>query len=285
MTMRVGDALAAAAARLREAGVESARREARYLLAHVMGRPGEWLVAHPEAAVAEASAFEQRLQRRVAREPLSHIVGQREFWSLPFAVNADVLDPRADSEALVEAALERMPDRDAEYQILDLGTGSGCLLLALLSERPRAQGLGVDSSPAALAVAARNARSLGFADRASFVPGDWTNGLTGAFDIIVSNPPYIPSASIEGLAPEVARYEPRAALDGGPDGLQAYRDLAAQLAGRLAANGRVLVEIGAGQSADVCGIFAAFGWVCDASVSDLSGIPRCMVFGAGARAG
>ena len=153
--------------------------------------------------------FEALIERRRDREPVSQILGQWEFWSLPFYVTAATLTPRPDTETLVQAALDLLPDRKATLRLLDLGTGSGCLLLALLHELPAARGLGIDRSPAALAVAERNASALGLADRAQFALGDWAEGLSGRFDLIVSNPPYIPRHEIPGLMPEVSRHEPR----------------------------------------------------------------------------
>src|SRR5204862_3137042 len=156
--------------------------------------------------------------RRCAHEPISRILGTREFWSLTFAVTPATLDPRPDSETLVAAVLERMPDRNAAIDILDLGTGTGCLLLALLAELPQAKGVGVDIDAAARDTAAVNAEALGLGARAAFRLGDWARDISAQFDVIVSNPPYIESTSIDGLAPEVAKFDPRGALDGGPDG-------------------------------------------------------------------
>src|SRR5262245_31681655 len=200
---------------------DEARREARLLLEHCLAlSPGDLRSGeHAPMTAADLVRYESLIERRRTREPVSQILGQWEFWGLPFFVTRDTLTPRPDSETLVQAALSLIGDRDAPIQILDLGTGTGCLLLALLHELPSARGLGIDKSAAALTVAQRNASALGLADRARFAPGDWTAGLTESFDLILCNPPYIPSGEIAGLMPEVSQHEPGLALDGGPDGL------------------------------------------------------------------
>ncbi|MFO1058082.1 MAG: peptide chain release factor N(5)-glutamine methyltransferase [Dongiaceae bacterium] len=280
----IGGLVAATAERLRLAGIEEHRREARLLAGAVLGADPATLVAHPERRVdpAAAARLAAAAARRAAREPLSHILGRREFWSLSFAVDGSVLDPRPDSETLVAAALALVPDRSRPLRLLDLGTGSGCLLLALLSELPAATGLGIDASPAALAVAAGNAGRLGLSARADFRPGDWAGGLAGPFDLVLSNPPYIPSAELPLLAPEVARYEPRLALDGGPDGLDCYRRLAPQLGALLREGGAALLELGAGQAAAVAAIMAAAGLRAAGLEADAAGRPRCLVLRRGA---
>lgn len=266
--------LHAGAARLRSAGIEEARREARLLLSHCSGVPVEQLFAHPETEIPGPAAerFEAALLRRLGREPLSHILGVREFWSLSFQVSGEVLDPRPDSESIVALALDLIAPR----RILDLGTGSGCLLCALLHELPAASGLGIDRSPAALRIAAANAEALGLAPRARFALSDWGAAVGEAFDLVVSNPPYIASSEIAALAPEVAAHEPRAALDGGADGLDAYRAIALQLDRLLAAEGAAVFEIGAGQEADVAGILAAAGFPLLATRADLGGHVRAL---------
>ena len=191
-----------AARALRDMGIEDARREARLLLEHCAGPAAGDGQPLPPDKIAELQTF---IERRRHREPVSQILGQWEFWSLPFYVNSATLTPRPDTETLVQAALDLLPDRRAPLRLLDLGTGSGCLLLALLHELPAARGLGIDRSPEALAVAERNASALGLAERAQFALGDWAEGLSGSFDLIVSNPPYIPQDEIPGLMPEVSR--------------------------------------------------------------------------------
>ena len=272
-------ALDGAAARLGAAGIDEARREARLLLAHALGSGTAALIADPARPLDRAAQdrLAALVDRRAAREPMSHILGRREFWSLDFAVTRDVLDPRADSETLVEAALALFPDRAAPLAVLDLGTGTGCLLLAVLAERPGARGLGVDASEAALRIAAGNADRLGLGARASFRHGDWGDGLTGRFDLILCNPPYIPAGAIAALAPEVAHWEPRLALDGGADGLDAYRTLAGQFNRLLEPKAVAVVEVGDEQADAVTEIFAAAGLVEDSRRRDLSGIERCLV--------
>jgi release factor glutamine methyltransferase len=274
-----GALLAPAARLLAAAGIEDAAREARLLLAHAAGCQAALLAVDPARQIAAeaAAAFESALVRRAAREPLAQITGLREFWSLDFRVTADVLIPRPDSETLLEAACALRPDRTAPLRVLDLGTGSGCLLLAALSEYPAATGLGVDISAPALAVARANALRLGLAERARFVRADWDSGLDARFDLVLCNPPYVADGEVESLAPEVARFEPRLALCGGADGLAAYRALAPALVRRLAPGGLALVEVGAGQASDIEDIFRKSGLAVSAMRRDLSGIARCVV--------
>lgn len=239
----VADLLGRYARQLDAAGIDSARLDAQLLLGHAMGQNRTALLLHaahdvPEAVGATADAY---IARRLRHEPVAYILGEQEFWSLPFAVTPDVLIPRPDSETLVEQALFSTP-RDARGRVLDLGTGSGCLLLAVLHERPGLTGLGVDASPAALAVAAGNAQALGLDDRARWRLGDWADGLDERFDLIVGNPPYI--ATDEVLMPDVANFEPALALFAGKDGLDAYRRILPVLAALLAPEGRAFLEIG-----------------------------------------
>lgn len=272
--MTVGEALAAATKRLAAAGIDSARLDARVLLGQALGcAPSEVMLRLDEPVPA---TFEALLARRAAREPVSRILGRREFWSLDFALNAETLDPRPDSETLVAAARDAFPPA-RPCRVLDLGTGSGCLLLAVLSDRPRWSGLGIDLSQGAVAAARANAAALGFSDRARFRQGDWDDGLDELFDLVLSNPPYIPSGEIAGLAPEVARFDPLRALDGGPDGLDAYRRLAPIAARRLAANGRAIFEHGMGQGDAVAALMAEAGLVVVDRPRDLGGLARCVV--------
>jgi release factor glutamine methyltransferase len=277
--MTVARALDAAAEQLAAAGIAEARREARLLLAHALGTGAASLFADPSRVLDRDACdrFAAIVARRASREPASHILGRREFWSLDFVVTADVLDPRPDSEALVEAALAALPEHNAPLAVLDLGTGSGCLLLAVLSERPNARGLGIDASAAALHIAAENASRLGLAARATFQRSDWAEGIEARFDLILCNPPYIESGAIATLAPEVARWEPRQALDGGTDGLAAYHVLAPQFNRLLAPNGVGVVEVGEGQADAAAELFVAAGLVVDSRCRDLSGIERCLV--------
>ncbi|MEX2616877.1 MAG: peptide chain release factor N(5)-glutamine methyltransferase [Alphaproteobacteria bacterium] len=265
------------AARLAAAGIPNSRAEARLLLGHATGLPLETLIGHPERRIDGERAYMQLVERRAAREPLSHITGRREFWSLDFAVTRDTLDPRADSETLIEAVMDRIADRGAPLRIADLGTGTGCLLGALLSLLPGAFGVAVDCSPAAAAVAARNLAALGFRDRFTVVAGNWANSLAGGFDIVVSNPPYIPSGEIDGLEPEVAVWEPRLALDGGTDGLFAYRQIFDELPLLLKAGGFAALEFGQGQGDAVAMLAARAGMTVSARKADLGGRERCLV--------
>jgi len=275
----VGQAVAEVAGRLAGAGIGESRREARLLVAAATGLSNASVVAYPERGLSDAERrrLAMLVERRAGREPISRILGWREFWSLRFAIGPDTLDPRPDSETLVEAALE-FADRAGPLRVLDLGTGSGCLLLAVLSERPLAEGLGIDLDPGALAVAAANAQALGLAGRARFRQGDWGEGIAGRFDVILCNPPYVPSGMIAGLQPEVVGFDPPLALSGGPDGLAAYRRLAAWLPRLLAAGGRAFVEIGAGQADEVVPVLAAGGLRPLEGRSDLAGIVRCLAF-------
>jgi release factor glutamine methyltransferase len=271
--------LGRAALVLAEAGIEQPRMEARLLLAEAVGWPPEAMIARRGEGLGGrvADRAEAMLERRRRREPASHILGRREFWGLEFAVTADVLDPRADSETLVGAALQAIGNRSAPLHVLDLGTGTGCLLLAILSELPNTRGLGVDLSPAAVRVAEMNAERLGLSGRAGFTTGDWGAGLSGPFDLILSNPPYIPSAAIAGLQPEVALWEPQLALDGGPDGLQAYRRLGPEIARLLAPGGSAAIEIGSTQAAEVAAILDRSGLRILECVRDLGGRERCLL--------
>jgi len=277
----IGEALNWAAVRLNEAGIERPQAEARILLEAASGRGRGQIIAFPERALAAAQwdLFARLVSRRCAREPISRILGNREFWSLRFRVGPATLDPRPDSETLVSAVLERIPDRNAGIAILDLGTGTGCLLLALLSELPRAQGVGIDIDDAARAIASANAEALGLSARTEFRLGDWARDISAQFDVIISNPPYIESLAIDGLAPEVSKYDPRGALDGGPDGLAAYRALMPQAARCLKPGGLLALEIGAGQGAGVRALAAHAGLMELGGAQDLAGIERCLLFG------
>lgn len=279
MTAAVAPVLKAAAARLRGAGVDEPRLDALILLAQVLGVSTDDLRFNENRSLsqAEAAAYAALIDRRAAREPVSHLLGRREFWSLDFSVSRDVLDPRPDSETLIEAVLDLVPDRTAPRRILDLGTGSGCLLLTLLHELPQATGLGIDVSPAALMMAGANAAALNLSDRVQLSVGDWGREVDERFDIIVSNPPYICRADIAGLMPEVALYEPLLALDGGSDGLDAYRALAVDLPRLIRPDGLVALEIGAVQAAAVTLILRAQGLVVAPPRHDLSGQDRCLL--------
>lgn len=277
--MTLAEALAEAAAELARAGVGSARLDARLLAAIALGCAPEEVPAMAGRPFGEdlRIRFEALLRRRRRREPMAHIRGEREFWSLPFRVTPAVLIPRPDSETVVEAALAWAKGCGRALTVLDLGTGSGCLLLSLLHELPEASGVGVDASPAALAVAGENARALGLESRCRLVSGNWGEALSGRFDVIVANPPYIVAGAIAGLEPEVAEHEPALALDGGADGLEAYRALLPGLARLLAPDGAAFLEIGAGQEEAVAALLAGHGLRLDRVHLDLAGIPRCLI--------
>lgn len=270
-----------AASRLRDAGVESPRAEARLLLAHAMGVNREDLISGSVVPDDEALLrFEDAVERRRAREPFAYIVGRKEFFSHDFEVGKGVLIPRPDSEALVEHALRRFPQATEELRVLDLGTGSGCLLLAFLKERSTAQGFGTDTSEVALRFAQRNAERLGVAQRARFVRGDWAESLTGKFDVIFANPPYVRTTDMVTLAPEITCHEPASALDGGQDGLSAYRFIAPRISELLSAKGRAFLEIGMGQAEAVSSICEKSKLSVDGTVTDFARIHRGLVVAA-----
>jgi release factor glutamine methyltransferase len=233
------------------------------------------------AAPADTDALELLLARREAREPLALILGRREFWSLDFAVSPATLIPRPESETLVEAAISAFAGCAPPRLALDLGTGTGCLLLAALSEFPLALGVGVDCSSEAAALAARNAAALGLSDRAVFLCGYWAEALDARFDLVLCNPPYIPAADIGCLMPEVTRYEPRGALDGGLDGFAAYRRLLPGLPRLLHPEGVAVLELGAGQLTPVAELALRAG-LRVAARPDLRGIPRALILRRGA---
>jgi release factor glutamine methyltransferase len=269
--------LAAATAGLKAAGVENPRRDARILLAAALGLESNANLPDRAPTEAERRKFKSMLARRMKREPVSRILGRRDFWTLTLALDRDTLDPRPDSETLVEAVLARIPDKARALRILDLGTGTGCLLLALLSELPQATGLGVDRASGAVKTARVNARAAGLAARARFAQGDWTRGLGGKFDVVVANPPYIPAGAIAGLMPEVARFDPRAALDGGRDGLAAYRAILKDLNRVLTPHALVAFEVGRGQAGAVARLLKAAGLQVLETRRDLGGIERCII--------
>jgi release factor glutamine methyltransferase len=258
----------------RLAAVPEPAREARLILRWASGLDGAALSVSIDTTPddAEATRLEVALARRVAREPLSHITGARAFWMHDFAVTCDVLDPRPETECLIALALEGPAPR----LMVDAGTGSGCILLSLLAAWPGTFGIGVDRSPAALSIAARNAAELGLAGRAGLVCDDWLAALAGPVDLVVSNPPYLATAELAALAPEVL-HEPRWALDGGQDGLNAYRQLSRDIARVLAPGGRALLEIGPTQAEAVTAIFAEAGLGSATTHNDLDGRPRVIV--------
>jgi release factor glutamine methyltransferase len=274
----VESCMAAAADRLKAAGIDQPRREGRLLLAYALGLDPATVIGHPEYPVSDRDGFLALVEQRARGVPMAHILGRREFWSLDFRVTPDTLDPRPDSETLVEAALAALAGRRGDaLSVLDLGTGTGCLLLAVLSELPCADGTGVDLSQAAAAIARENARRLGLDARCRFVVGDWAAAIHSRFDLILSNPPYIPKGEIVALQREVARFEPRLALDGGPDGLDAYRRIGAELPRLLQPDGIAILEVGAGQWGPVAGMMRDAGLRVGAPRADLAGVERCVI--------
>lgn len=267
------EARRAALARLTAAGVPDAAQDAALLLAHAMGVARADLALMPSQTLltaAQAAAFDAAITARVARKPMSQITGERLFWGRPFAVTCDVLDPRPETETLIAAALNRPFET-----VLDLGTGSGCILLTLLAERPGAQGVGVDLSAAALAVAQRNQARLRV--QATWAQGSWFDPVQGRFDLIVSNPPYIAADEMAHLSPEVRHWEPHLALTPGRDGLAPYRIIAAQAPAHLTAGGWLMVEIGPTQGAAVAGFLTAAGFMTVQILPDLDGRDRVVV--------
>ncbi|MBT8454810.1 MAG: peptide chain release factor N(5)-glutamine methyltransferase [Alphaproteobacteria bacterium] len=250
------DALRTAVAQLRQAGVETPERDARRLLSWAINEPADRLaLALPETLDSDSAAhFRAAIDKRVARIPVSHITGRRLFWGREFHVEGTVLHPRPETETLIAEALAHPFER-----VLDLGTGSGCILITLLAERPRAIGTGTDLSDKARTMAEANATALAVSDRAEFVTSDWFDGVTGRYDLIVSNPPYIAADEMAGLAPDVRDWEPAMALTDGADGLSAYRAIAADAGPHLTPGGRLLVEIGPTQAAAVTGLFSTAG--------------------------
>jgi release factor glutamine methyltransferase len=264
----------------RRRGLDAPELDARILVGHALGLDHAALAAQSSRALAaeEARALAGLAARRLAREPVARILGRKEFWGLPFKLNAETLLPRPETETVVEAALAAVHDRRrAPLRIADLGTGSGALLLALLSELPHARGIGSDISPAALACARDNAAALGLADRAAFVACDYGAAFNGPVDLLVANPPYVARGDIAGLQAEVRDFDPARALDGGPDGLDEYRAIAPQARRLLAPTGVFVVELGFGQLAAVRAIFAGAGLAPVAERHDLCGVVRALI--------
>jgi len=279
------DALTVLARIFHASGIDEPEREARLALLHACTLKPTDLILDPGAPLGPAvKTLRDVARRRAAREPLSRISGSREFWGLRLVLSPAALDPRPDTETLIEAALAIFGARKSEpLRILDLGVGSGAILCALLTEFPSASGTGVDLSPEAAETAARNLDRCGFSARVKILVGNWTSVLapchdiSGRFDLIVSNPPYIPSADIATLPPEVRLYDPRQALDGGPDGLDAYRAILPAAAALLLPGGAALMEVGAGQAGDVLALARSAGLGGVATRRDLAGIERVVL--------
>lgn len=263
--------------RLRQAGIEAAELEARLLLAFALGLDGAALLSDAPTTIEEQAGAQALLERRLAGEPVARILGEREFWSLPFALSPETLVPRPDTETVVEEALSLVPDRRAPIRILDLGTGTGAILAALLVELPHAIGVGVDRSEGAAATARDNLARLGLGRRALVLAGNWAEALRGSFNLVVSNPPYIPTSDISGLDVDVREHDPWAALDGGAEGLDAYAAIARDLPRLLGPGGITVLELGIGQEPAVAALLRRAGLVVPGPARrDLSGIPRAL---------
>ena len=273
--MNVAEAIRTAARTLANAGVAEPAKEARSLLAFALARKGSFLIAHPEYELTgkEVSEYEAYVARRAAREPFQYITGRQEFYGLDFLVTPDVLIPRPETEILVEAAIGILSDEEAPL-ICEIGVGSGCISIAILKNVPKARGTGVDISDAALVVARRNAEMHHVNDRLELQKGDVFEGFTDEFDLIVSNPPYVPAGQFSGLQSEVRDHEPHLALKGGQDGLDIIRRIVSGAPDRLQAKGTLLMEIGFDQSQRVRDLFDPSAWLELDLLPDLQGIPR-----------
>ena len=274
--LSLASVITSAQKRLADAGTDDPALDARLLIAQALGCDRLTLLTDSGRVLTEneTAIIEALIARRAAREPVHRILGLREFWGLPFGLNEATLEPRPDSETLIEVASKVCSP--APRRLLDLGTGTGCLLLSLLHEWPHATGLGIDKAPRAIEQATLNAKRLGLENRATFQIGDWLNGIDETFDLIICNPPYIPSRDVDTLQPEVRAHDPIAALDGGADGLDPYRHLIPLLPQYLKADGVALFEIGIGQAEDVSTLMREIGFQ-DVSVThDLGGVARCV---------
>lgn len=277
--LTVAEAVRALAASFADAGLPSAKLDARLLVAHVLGMTPERLIldAGKTLGAAQRASLDHASRRRIEREPVSRILGSREFWGLPFKISAATLDPRPDSETLIEAALRICDEeggRDRPLKILDLGTGSGCLLLSMLWEMHSSRGIGSDISDIALEIARENASALNLAGRADFVQSNWFEKISGCFDVIISNPPYVRKTDIGDLEAEVSRYDPHTALNGGISGLDAYEAMIPRLAPHLTLGGWALLEVGVGQAEYVSALLLEQHFNCVKVERDLSGIAR-----------
>ena len=276
----LGDVRLAAVERLRAAGIETPEADARILLQLALGLDEAGLVFASRATISgvQQASFDRLIERRLAGEPVARIAGNKEFWSRSFRLSADTLVPRPETETLVEAALSAFPEQSAKLRVLDLGTGSGILLAAILLERPLATGLGIDRSESALRVARKNLNALGVGKRAQFVCSDWSMALGQRFDLVVTNPPYIASDAIAALPREVREHDPRLALDGGADGLAAYRKIIAELPHLLSKQGVAVLELGIGQEQSVAALAQAKGLLVKGPARrDLGNVSRALI--------
>lgn len=276
--IKLVDFLGSAIHRLKTVGIESADVDARILTAYGLKLNRAQLLGQSERLLTaeDANLLEALIEQRVHHKSVARIMGEREFWGLNFGLNEATLEPRPDSETLIEATLKLTPDRQKPFRILDLGTGSGCLLLSLLHEFPNATGLGIDIALRAIEQAQGNAEKLGLKTRALFKKNDWLEDIEGRFDIIISNPPYISQKDIFGLMQEVRGFDPLLALDGGEDGYDPYRLLIPQLPKFLNPDGLAVFEVGQGQSRTIVGLLSQAGFKKVDTHQDLGGIPRCV---------
>lgn len=264
--------------RLRDADISTPELDARLLLSAATGVSDVSLISDPDRLLdpKQLASLELLVAQRISGRPVSRLLGVREFWGLDFSLNIETLDPRPDSETLIEAVLSQLNDKSAPLRVLDLGTGTGCLLLALLSEFPNAKGRGIDCSEEAIEAATKNSERHGLEARSNFQVGDWAAGLDGTYDVIVSNPPYIPTGDLDGLSVEVREHDPAKALDGGKDGLDAYRLILPEMVRLLAPGGHGFLEFGEGQSTDIAPIAQDLGFeVCEIR-PDLGGVLRVL---------
>jgi release factor glutamine methyltransferase len=269
-----------AADHLRKVGIKTPLLDARLLLQEVLKITYEELLTQANRVLDEKEIenYEELIARRLKREPVSKILGYKEFWGMEFKTTEDTLDPRPESETIIESVLKNFKDRKSELKILDLGTGTGCLPLSLLKEYPSATAVGVDVSLEALKVATENAENLGFAKRIDFIKSDWLENVEGRFDVIISNPPYIKTEALDFLAAEVRLYDPRIALDGGRDGLNIYRKIIPRLVEHMSIRGKCFFEIGKWQENLVNDLLKDEGYEVLNVVKDLAGIPRTIIF-------
>ena len=274
---RVKTLLAEATASLMHAGIEEPRREARILFEIAYGHDVSWQMMNPDSVMPNAQSFFMLVQRRRNHEPVAYLKGEKGFWTLDLEVTRDTLIPRGDTETLIEALIRHRPDRASVSSILDLGTGSGCLLLAALTEYPQAVGVGVDYREGTARQAAHNASLNKLDQRALFAVAHWIDPLAGRFDVVLSNPPYIPSRDIGGLMRDVVEYEPMIALDGGTEGLDAYRAIIPRLPDMLTPEGIAILEFGIGQAEDVAHIAQLTGLKIVELCSDLAGVTRAII--------
>ena len=276
---KIGDALRAATKQMRSAGISDSTNDARILLGHSLALKDERFYGLENNAIThqQLAYYQSNVERRCNREPTSRIIGRREFWNLNLKLTPQVLDPRPDSETLIESVLKYFPYKNMPLKMLDLGTGTGCLLLSALNEFPRSTGVGIDINIACILLAQQNAVRHGLQKRARFKLGDWCAEINRKFDVILCNPPYVPTNHIRKLQPEVSKFEPYLALNGGPDGLECYRNLAPDLSRLLAPDGLIFLEIGFDQKFSVSELMEKYTLKVNATKKDLAALDRCLI--------